>query len=137
LQQNKAKLGSSVDEVRAMHAASKSNVILSVYGGLFYVQVLKDEKAFTKRGSILGAFTASISEALSSSMASQSNSAAPSAASDTSDSIFMALKRKGSALSDAIFNPSEGSGSFKHHSSRRVSSSSNLKRRRKGCRCIL
>ena len=75
------------------------------------VQPPKEEKAFAKRGSILGSLTASISEALSSSSASQPAAAAP--ASPASDeSIFSSLKRKGSAFSDAIFNPSDGGGQF-------------------------
>ena len=96
----------------APHAQTLSSVIGLVQCRCsdHHFQVHKDEKAFAKRGSILGAFTASISEALSSSIASPSVPAAPSAASDASDSIFSALRRKGSALSEAIFNPSEGSG---------------------------
>jgi len=86
LQQNKAKLGSSKDESP------------------------KDEKAFAKRGSILGSLTASISEALSSASSQQSAAAPPPPASDVSDSIFSALKRKGSSFSDAIFNSSDGGG---------------------------
>lgn len=78
------------------------------------MQPRKEEKAFAKRGSILGAFTASISEALSSSTASQPVATAPSAAADASDSIFSVLKRKSSALSDAIFNPSEVAGDSSH-----------------------
>ena len=73
-------------------------------------QAQKDEKAFAKRGSILGSLTASLSEALSSSSLASANVAVASSASDSNDSIFMALKRKGSAISDAIFQPSDGGG---------------------------
>ena len=68
----------------------------------------KEEKVFAKRGSILGSLTASISEALSSSTASHSDTLSSSA--DANDGIFMTLKRKGSLLSGAIFQSSEGSG---------------------------
>jgi hypothetical protein len=76
-------------------------------------QAQKDEKAFAKRGSILGSLTASLSEALSS-----SSPAAASSASDSNDSIFMALKRKGSAISDAIFQPLDGGGYGRFHNCR-------------------
>lgn len=114
LQQNKSKLGAGAEEV-SCHAPSASAQRVSLYSkrSQFEIdfQAHKDEKAFAKRGSILGAFTASISEALSSSLTSQSSPS--SAPSENGGGIFMALKRKGSALSEAIFNPSEGGGDLR------------------------
>jgi hypothetical protein len=115
LQQNKAKLGSSKDEVRRCTLIHRLPVSPVPHRE---VQSPKDEKVFAKRGSILGSLTASISEALSSASSQQSAAAPPPPASDVSDSIFSALKRKGSSFSDAIFNSSDGGG----HCSFRASS---------------
>ncbi len=79
---------------------------------LYCSQPPKEEKVFTKRGSILGSLTASISEALSSSASSStvSHSDTLSSSADANGGIFMTLKRKGSLLSGAIFQSSEGAG---------------------------
>jgi hypothetical protein len=74
-----------------------------------FFQTKKEEKVFAKRGSILGSLTASISEALSSASITNPAATAPSS-SDPVDSIFMAIKRKGSLMSGAIFQSSEGGG---------------------------
>jgi hypothetical protein len=104
LQHNKTK-GPVSDEVHSLRLSA-----LTCTFSLFNLQIPKDRKAFSSRGSILGSFTASISEALSSSLSSQHSPASAASASDPGDSIFETLKRKGSALSEAIFNPSDSGG---------------------------